>query len=333
MLIHGPDQAEIEYLRGLPRNTFTRADLRQLLENTLIAVCGALHIETGFVVSPGKDNYTVKTSCGSRRAVKQFVARHALAEIIPQVEQLPRQENGMAVSTEAFWECDGFRLLPLRSPDGLFLGALGVAASHASVDQNGEISAEARHLIDVLTHQMELALTTVELQQRLFDTLRGLAPEMASLQQLTTQLEQATPASLSSFKSDIAMQPQFSQLVKDALTHYWGGPKLSDSPLLGLRTVRRLIEDQGSNNPTRALQAVLRQAINNLRPDEQLDPLAQEWLLYNILELRFLQGKRIRDIANHLAMSESDFYRKQRIAVEEVARQLALMEDGETSTN
>jgi hypothetical protein len=28
-------------------------------------------------------------------------------------------------------------------------------------------------------------------------------------------------------------------------------------------------------------------------------------------------------------MSESDYYRKQRIAVEEVARQLALMEDGE----
>jgi hypothetical protein len=28
-------------------------------------------------------------------------------------------------------------------------------------------------------------------------------------------------------------------------------------------------------------------------------------------------------------MSESDFYRKQRIAIEEVARQLVLMEDGE----
>jgi hypothetical protein len=45
--------------------------------------------------------------------------------------------------------------------------------------------------------------------------------------------------------------------------------------------------------------------------------------------MRFLQGKRIRDVATRLAMSESDFYRKQRVAVEEVARQLALMEDGE----
>jgi hypothetical protein len=173
-------------------------------------------------------------------------------------------------------------------------------------------------------------MTTVEMQQRLFDTLRGMGPEMQSLQNLNTRLEQATPASLSpsAFEADVSLQPEFPQLVKDALTHYWGGPKLSDSPLLSMRTVRRMIQDQG-NNPTRALQAVLRQAIDNLRPGDQLDPSAQEWLLYNILELRFLQGKRIRDAANHLAISESDFYRKQRIAVEEVARQLAMMEDGE----
>ncbi|MCG8352990.1 MAG: hypothetical protein MI924_34940, partial [Chloroflexales bacterium] len=112
------------------------------------------------------------------------------------------------------------------------------------------------------------------------------------------------------------------------LKHYWGGPKLTDSPLLGLHTVRRIIAEQGGS-PSRALQAVLRQAIDNLRPDEQLDPSAQEWMLYNILELRFLQGKRIRDIASRLAMSESDVYRKQSIAIEAVARQLALMEDGE----
>jgi hypothetical protein len=72
---------------------------------------------------------------------------------------------------------------------------------------------------------------------------------------------------------------------------------------------------------------VLREAIENLRPDEQLDPTAQEWMLYNVLHLRFLQGLRIREIASRLAMSESDFYRKQRVAIEEVARQIALMEE------
>jgi hypothetical protein len=51
-----------------------------------------------------------------------------------------------------------------------------------------------------------------------------------------------------------------------------------------------------------------------------------EWILYNILELRFLQGKKVRDVALQLAMSEPDFYRKQKIAIEEVARQISEME-------
>lgn len=42
--------------------------------------------------------------------------------------------------------------------------------------------------------------------------------------------------------------------------------------------------------------------------------------------MRFVQGLRIRDIAARLAMSESDYYRKQRVAIEEVADTLAQME-------
>jgi hypothetical protein len=236
------------------------------------------------------------------------------------LSQLPVRPSGDTPPAEAFLRVEGFWLLPLRTPDGALLGCLGIAYPHET------LSVDARRLIGALTHRMELALETVQMQQRLFNTLRGLAPDMQSLQHLSTQLEQATPASLQTLESDVASLPEFPQLVKEALAHYWGGPKLSESPLLGLRTVRRVLEEQGGS-PTRALQAVLRQAIENLRPDAQLDPSAQEWLLYNILEMRFLQGRRIRETADRLAMSESDLYRKQRIAVEEVARQLALMEE------
>jgi hypothetical protein len=322
------DHEELDYLRRLPRDTFTRADLRQLLENTLIAVCGTLRVETGFVVGPSNGSYTVKALCGARRDVKRFVNEHPLAELMPHLERLSPRDLNMLPPTEAFLLSNGFFLMPLHSPTGEFLGALGVAYPPESMQHDGALTPDARRLIGVLAHQMEMALTTVQMQQRIFDTLRGLSPEVESLKQFTTRLEQATPASLAALETDVALQPEFPQIVKDALTHYWGGPKLSDSPLLGMRTVRRLLQEQGGS-PTRALQGVLRQAIDNMRPDGQLDPSAQEWLLYNILELRFLQGKRIRDVANRLAMSESDFYRKQRIAVEEVARQLALMEDGE----
>jgi hypothetical protein len=323
-LVYMQDHAEIDYLRALPRNTFTHADLRSLLENTLVVVCGALRVDTGFVAAPDEQgHYTIKSLVGARRLVKRFVAEHPLAEVLPPLESAPPLAPSEAPPPEAFLRRDGFCLLPLRGPEGDFLGALGVAYPNETLNTN------ARRLIGALAHQMELALATVQMQQRLFDTLRGMGPEMQSLQQLNTRLEQATPASLESLEAEVALLPEFPQFVKDALTHYWGGPKLSDSPLLGLRTVRRLLDDQGGS-PTRALQAVLRRAIENLRPDEQLDPSAQEWLLYNILQLRFLQGKRVRDIAERLAMSESDLYRKQRIAVEEVARQLALMEEAES---
>ena len=323
-LVYRQDHAEIDYLRTLPRNTFTYADLRSLLENTLVVICGALRVDTGFVAAADESNtYTVKTLVGARRTVKRFVGEHPLTEIMPRLIAMPPSEPDAIPPIETFLRFNGFCMLPLRGPEGEFLGALGVA-----YPQNA-LTPESRRLIGVLAHQMEMALATVHMQQRLFDTLRAMGPEMQSLQELNSRLEQATPASLESLDSEVALLPEFPQFVKDALAHYWGGPKLSDSPLLGLRTVRRFIGEQGGS-PTRALQGVLRQAIENLRPDEQLDPSAQEWLLYNILEMRFLQGKRIRDIAERLAMSESDLYRKQRIAVEEVARQLALMEESES---
>ena len=53
---------------------------------------------------------------------------------------------------------------------------------------------------------------------------------------------------------------------------------------------------------------------------------AIEWTLYNILDLKFREGYRMSDIANRLAVSESDLYRKQRAAIAEVSRVLEDME-------
>ena len=81
------------------------------------------------------------------------------------------------------------------------------------------------------------------------------------------------------------------------------------------------------NNPINALRAVLNDAIEQQRPEGQRSMTTGEWILYNILELKFVQGKRVRDVARRLAMSESDLYRKQRVAIENVARTIASMEE------
>jgi hypothetical protein len=42
--------------------------------------------------------------------------------------------------------------------------------------------------------------------------------------------------------------------------------------------------------------------------------------------MRFVQGRKVREIADRLAISESDLYRKQRVAIGQLARVLSEME-------
>jgi hypothetical protein len=114
-------------------------------------------------------------------------------------------------------------------------------------------------------------------------------------------------------------------MVRDALGHYWGGPRLTESPLLDLTVVRAKLAES-DNNPARALRAVLTDALEAIKPEGERELTTQEWLLYNILDLKYIQGKRARDVAMRLAMSESDLYRKQRAAIDELARAISQME-------
>ena len=76
----------------------------------------------------------------------------------------------------------------------------------------------------------------------------------------------------------------------------------------------------------RALRAVLTEAIERQRPEGERKMLSPEWMIYNILELRFIEKLKVRDVAIRLALSEPDLYRKQRIAIEAVADTLTGME-------
>ncbi len=315
------DLDQLHWLRRLDRRAFTNSDLRRLLENTLVTICGVMQAESGFVAAPEGEGAIVKASAGPRHVIKRFLQNHMLVEVLEQARAMSPRARGITPEASSFLSVGGYNILSLYAPAGDFLGVVAVAQPQAG------LTLEVRGLIGTLAHQMELALENVQLQDRIYTALRSLTPEMQTLQEIAAQPETTSVATLEQLDSDVALLPSFEQLVKSALDHYWGGPKLSESPLLGLRTVRNALDSGGSS--TKALQGVLRIAIENMRPDDQLDPTAQEWVLYNVLHLRFLQGLRIREIASRLAMSELDFYRKQRVAVEEVARQLALMEQQE----
>ena len=116
----------------------------------------------------------------------------------------------------------------------------------------------------------------------------------------------------------------FAKWVKDALSHYWGGPKLSKSPLLRLQVVQQALNEHEGIS-VNALRSILRQGIEQVRPEGKRR-FTTEWLLYNILEMKFMEGRKVRDVATRLAMSEADLYRKQRVAVETVAQVIIDME-------
>ena len=100
---------------------------------------------------------------------------------------------------------------------------------------------------------------------------------------------------------------------------------MSKSPLLRMRIVQERL-DAHDGVPTKAVRAVLQESVERLKPNGKQSMISNEWLVYNILDLRFFQGLKIRDIVQRLAMSESDFYRKQRAAIEQVAETLIQME-------
>jgi hypothetical protein len=88
--------------------------------------------------------------------------------------------------------------------------------------------------------------------------------------------------------------------------------------------VRELLE-QSDGTAANALRALLRKAVDQVKPKGERK-FTTEWILYNILEMKFIEGRKVRDVASRLAMSEADLYRKQRVAIEAVAKAIHEME-------
>ncbi|HRQ33676.1 MAG TPA: hypothetical protein PLM89_11300, partial [Anaerolineales bacterium] len=71
---------------------------------------------------------------------------------------------------------------------------------------------------------------------------------------------------------------EFADWVKDALAHYWGGPKLTNSPLMKLHVVKTLVDDH-DGNAQNALRALLRKAVDQVKPEGDRR-FTSEWILY-----------------------------------------------------
>lgn len=218
-----------------------------------------------------------------------------------------------------YW--NGHLLVPLVYDDPqngqVLLGLLGF-----QWELDREMDEEYLHSINLLAVRVAIALRDWRMQQQVFQSLESLQPQVALIQQLRAA---SSYNKIGVLLDEVDLPDEdFVSWVKDALSHYWGGPKLTESPLLNLNIVQAAVKDY-DGNPANALRAILKSAVDNIKPVGERR-FTGEWILYNILELKFLEGRKVREVAARLAMSEADLYRKQRVALEEVSKVIIGME-------
>jgi hypothetical protein len=270
-----------------------------------------------FVAALDGDNLSLIVMAGNRKLIDQ----QDLTEALQKAEYVNGDER-----QEFVW--GDFWILPLRKRRQndmdrdevpVLLGLLGVARQPG---QLLEMEGDQRNALWLLADRAAFALEDRQLQQRVFRSLEDLQPDMDMLQRLRAVGRYDSRVNLLS--DEVPPEADLANWVKDALTHYWGGPKLTNSPLIGLRVVRDLAREHEGNTPN-ALRALLRKAVDQVKPEGERR-FTTEWILYNILEMKFIEGRKVREVASRLAMSEADLYRKQRVAVEAVARAIIEME-------
>ncbi|HOT92173.1 MAG TPA: histidine kinase N-terminal 7TM domain-containing protein [Anaerolineae bacterium] len=307
LALYREGRAEVVRLQELSQRLLTTADLQQFLENVLAALCEIMRSDGGFLAM--LDHSALHWDIRCNLYVTQEELSHIPLEEVAQARQQDRV---------IFW--DGYWVLVIRDKSGSdMLGLVGLRSPEVTLP----LAAEQETLMDELLVQASAALEDRRLQQVVFSTFSPLFSELTDIQRRGSILRYEGEA-VTGFP--LTQSPELPQWVHDALAHYWGGPRLTENPLLDLEIVKRAAADYDGNT-VKGLRAVLADAIERLRPDGERKLTAPEWLLYNILEMKFLRGHKVREVAMRLAVSESDLYRKQRIAIENLAEIIALMEE------
>ncbi len=309
LLFFGKDQEDLIFLRNLESSLVTRNDLSQFLEMILAAVRDRLQAGGAVVAALNGDGMELVKTTGKVDWSEEDSSKVELVELV-------RQSNN---SMDIFqWNMS--LILPLyhqgsdNEPE--LLGLLGVTGF-----KSDHLEDEQKQSLNQLASRATIALRDRHIQQQLFQSLELLTPDLNYLSELRAAGRYEPEHVLDVTRP---IDEEMTTWVKDALTHYWGGPRLTESPLLSLKIVQDMLEAYDGNYPN-TLRALLKNAIEKVRPDGERK-FTGEWILYNILEMKFLEGKKVREIASKLAMSEADLYRKQRVALEAVAKEITQME-------
>lgn len=308
---YGNDQKDIEILQTLENRLLTRNDLLEFLEMILSALMDRLQSSGSFIVSINEDGLELVLTNGKIHFNDQKISDE-LSKLVTENSEFPE-----------IFQWENTSLFPLKSRTNgdqeqkQLIGILGLTGVLVN-----ELDDEQKNALSMMVERASSALSDRKMQIQIFESMEKLSSRVNTIQQLRSRGRYDRERVFS--EDDPIKSGDLSTWVKDALTHFWGGPKLTDNPLLELQVVQEAA-DEGEGNKANALRSILRDAINQVKPEGERRFTA-EWILYNILEMKFLEGRKVREIAIKLSMSEADLYRKQRVAIETVANKIIEME-------
>jgi hypothetical protein len=307
-LFQGGDKTNLLLAQTLNDRLLTTGDLRQFLESVLAAICDRIQAPKAFIIALNVGDLELMVLIGDEPKISEM--SDGLDQVVAQ--------NG---NGGGFFTWKNYWLVPLhsqRSDEEVLLGILGIGRNAENV-----LGEDQKEAVIFLAERAAIALEDHVRQQEIFKSIETLSPQIDLIQRLRAASRYGGTDVLTA--PEIPLEsPDVTRWVKEALTHYWGGPRLTDSPLMGLKVVQKTLEDH-KENPANALRAILRQAVEQVRPEGERR-FTGEWILYNILEMKYMEGKKVREVATRLSMSEADLYRKQRVAVDAVASVILEME-------
>lgn len=305
------DDEQITKLQTLSDRVLTHTDLSQLIMATTESICDYLRIDTAFVISLAGAKPEFVSRVGSSGLDEGSFLDDS--ELIRLVSQLPIEPRA-----QPYMQWGAFALVPLRSgrasgngTEALTIGLLGLLNKE---DKIRDELTEPGGYLEAYVNRVETSLDDMHLQAEMYNLLEGLLPQFQMTRSRAVQVEYRQRDALPPRVSALPDRDELFEQVRAALRHYWGGSGITQSNMIMLRSVQGRIQNE-DETPVNALRKLLKESIDSLKPDGERKLMSPEWTLYNILRLRFLENRKVREVARRLSMSEADLYRKQRVAI------------------
>ena len=312
LFFYGDDRIELEKIRTLEDRLLTSNDIRQFLELILASVCDRLQVHSAGLIINSHANEKLDVYTGNQKPL----TNERKLEIFEFLER-----NTAGKLTVAYKE---LTLIPIikQIADGNSSPLLGVIVINQLVTPTEELIKPA---IEKLTSRAAMALSDRVEQEQLFTSLEMLAPQVSVIQGLLAS-SRISQRKMVNGDEEIQLS-DLEGWVKDALSQIWGGPKVLQNPILQLKWIQNHIRSS-KESPLNAVRELLRGAIVQLKPEGERQ-YTNEWMLFNLMDLKYLEGWKVKDIAIRLSISEADLYRKQRMAITAISRQIIEIEKAE----